>query len=315
MAIQGIIKGFANPADTSQHVLLLGRGGGYSLVENGRYAGAPQADLAIAQRAFAARARKQVRADWRQVTEIATDALGRTSVRALGGGGPSDLLRPTEANSAWLNKAQKLFLEAYDGGEFSHLASIEKEAEFRAEVSNCGDGLVKFFVAELAASEDCSGLETAISRVAKVQDQLVSVMAALTHGALDWDGSVFVCVTGKASEEEDEEVPGVYQLSIRNADGIDLSNPDDQTAIAKAALDAFHDHIGIACLDDFDISVLLEDGTLIVEDEPASTLDLTASFEGACALNERFVPPAVLAIYRQNEAGGEDQGALAERGS
>ena len=42
MAIQGIIKGFANPNNLQEHVLLVGRDLNYTLIEVGRAKGASE---------------------------------------------------------------------------------------------------------------------------------------------------------------------------------------------------------------------------------------------------------------------------------
>jgi hypothetical protein len=62
----------------------------------------------------------------------------------------------------------------------------------------------------------------------------------------------YVVVTGDASDEEDDCVPGVYEVAIRE------SAPSDLTE--EIALEAFHDTIAIGTLDDFTICVVDETG-------------------------------------------------------
>lgn len=66
-----------------------------------------------------------------------------------------------------------------------------------------------------------------------------------------------VHVTGTPTDRDDEEVPGIYLVEV---DVTDLT----ETQIRGAVLDEFHDHIGIAVLEDFEIEVLVpldDDGT------------------------------------------------------
>lgn len=86
--------------------------------------------------------------------------------------------------------------------------------------------------------------------------------------------SYVVRVTGNPSGVEDEEIPGRYAVTVRG----DLEEAHHITAV----LDCFHQHIGIASLDDFDVAVLDEHGNSCAEpDEPSQDgLSHAAEFEG-----------------------------------
>lgn len=64
-----------------------------------------------------------------------------------------------------LNAAQKKCLEFYANGDFEHLAAIESETQFNVALKECGDGLLRFLMAELASSEDCDSVQTAMQRL------------------------------------------------------------------------------------------------------------------------------------------------------
>lgn len=67
--------------------------------------------------------------------------------------------------------------------------------------------------------------------------------------------TVYIVVNGTPSEEEDAAVPGIYSAAV----DADLSAEEK----AEVALDHFHDHNGIGCLDDFDINVHLASGEML----------------------------------------------------
>lgn len=66
---------------------------------------------------------------------------------------------------------------------------------------------------------------------------------------------LFVVVVGDPTEPDDKDVPGVYLALVDR----DLT-PEQQ---AETALDQLHYNVVIACLDDFDIVVFTEEGTLL----------------------------------------------------
>ena len=317
MAIQGIITGFADPTDHSRNLILVGRGDGYALVKNGRtlepiYLTLTELkNLSLATMRFNILARRHVGADWLEVREVATDAMGNTQVRELGAKVPVGLLDPRPPQ-VWLNKPQRLFLENYEDGEFARLLGAATENEFRTELAHCGDGLARFFIAELANYSDCSDMETARNRLATAVRQIEYVSKAFSADS-QWDGVVYICVTGDATDSEDEAVPGVYEIAIDDSENIDLSDPDHQNAVAKAALDCFHSKIAIGTLDDFQITVLLEDGTTLSEDAVPSQLELTAHLDGA--IDPDSAPAAVREAFNQAVQACAQQRDSTERGS
>lgn len=308
MTIQGIIKGYADPADSHRNLLLIGRGDKYAIVKDGATVDQLKS-LSLGQLRFASAARKHVAADWRSVREVATDAVGGLHVRELGNETPGDLLTPL-APQSWLNKPQRLFLESYDDGQFAHLSSMATETEFRAELELCGDGLVKFFINELSTSEDCTDMAIARSRIERVMGQIAEVADAFETES-QWDGTVYVCVTGNASDSEDEELQGIYQVSIIGHEDVDLSNIDHQSATAKAVLDCFHQNIGISNLEDFETNVLLENGQSIYEGEESSTLDIEAHMHGSIA--EQYAPAEVWEAFHQARQSNGHQRSSADR--
>ena len=96
--------------------------------------------------------------------------------------------------------------------------------------------------------------------------------------------NAFVCVTGDASDSDDEGIQGSYQLQVRLKRPIQLGflSPEDRTALAAGVLNEFHNRQGIEVLDDFDITAHLPDGTLLVEGDEHCNDDLVkgVSFEG-----------------------------------
>jgi hypothetical protein len=86
---------------------------------------------------------------------------------------------------------------------------------------------------------------------------------------------VFIKVAGTPSDAEDAAVPGCYLVKVDD----DLAEEDRATA----ALDIFHEHVAIGCLEDFAISAFDELGNSLAEkDEAASyTLGSRGEFCGA----------------------------------
>lgn len=85
MAIQGIIQGFADPQDTTQHAMLIGRGQGYSVVVNGYQSGEQEATIDAGLSALSVACRGKPR-DWREVRATAQSSAGITTVTELGTG-------------------------------------------------------------------------------------------------------------------------------------------------------------------------------------------------------------------------------------
>lgn len=80
-----------------------------------------------------------------------------------------------EALPHWVNASQAIVLGSYCNGEFSHLLDCKSADSFDAALQECGDGLLKFMVRELAESEGVDGLEEGLRRLMVAVDQLGSV--------------------------------------------------------------------------------------------------------------------------------------------
>ena len=84
-----------------------------------------------------------------------------------------------------LNLAQKTCLEFYAGGDFEHLGHIESEVDFAVALDDCGDGLLRFLVKELASSEDCDSVETAMHRLERAIEDIQAVQRNLSNVSED----------------------------------------------------------------------------------------------------------------------------------
>ena len=90
MAIQGIINGFADERDRTQHAILFGRGAGYSVVVNGRQCGEQEPTLDAGLSALAKVCEDKPKT-WREVSGTSTSGeTGETVVTTLGRGVMSD---------------------------------------------------------------------------------------------------------------------------------------------------------------------------------------------------------------------------------
>ena len=103
------------------------------------------------------------------------------------------------------------------------------------------------------------------------------------------DKQFFVCTRGTATDPEDQGVPGVSVVEV------DMSEAPSSGDIAGAVLDEYHDSVAIALLDDFEIDVLDENGTLYVqsEDYEERSMQHIASFLSMIDTDD--APPAVIA--------------------
>lgn len=112
--------------------------------------------------------------------------------------------------------------------------------------------------------------------------------------ALQDEKTLYVIVVGEHSEPEDEGVQGVYQIGVAGhlAEGQQF----------EAALDQFHDHVGIGMLDDFRIEVLDADGNALqgIEDYENGALAGFAEFYGSFDIAQ--APAAVAAAFEQSAA-------------
>ncbi|MEX3845574.1 hypothetical protein [Paraburkholderia sp. BR10882] len=85
----------------------------------------------------------------------------------------------------WLNPAQRAVLDCYAGGEYAHMAELEREEEYRMAMKQCGDGLLSFLLVELATSEGCDMRDEAERRICTAIRDLRAVRDGL-RAAPDW---------------------------------------------------------------------------------------------------------------------------------
>ena len=107
----------------------------------------------------------------------------------------------------------------------------------------------------------------------------------------------FVVVEGDASDEDDEGLPGIYLIELRLARAVAplAMTTRESSAIAAAVLNEFHENQGIAVLDDFEITVFLEDGTILEEDDSETLVDdLVAHSEYSGQLAYAEIPQALV---------------------
>ena len=102
----------------------------------------------------------------------------------------------------------------------------------------------------------------------------------------------YVEVTGEASDEDDEGVQGFYlvQLKLSRTVSLDELSEAEQSEIAKAVLDSFHEHQGISVLDDFEISVFLPNGEEVMEEDDIEETGLVAHADHQGQVNEDDLP-------------------------
>jgi hypothetical protein len=80
MTIQGIIIGFANPTKLEDHILLLGHGSQYVLIEDGKSIDPSFSDLAIASASFHVAAAEKCGSDWLSIKSVIIPNVGLLSV-------------------------------------------------------------------------------------------------------------------------------------------------------------------------------------------------------------------------------------------
>ncbi len=125
-------------------------------------------------------------------------------------------------------------------------------------------------------------------------------------GQVEWSAprpqrvsTCYVVVTGENSHVDDEGLVGVYGFTLSPL-GIALDS-GVASAVAKAVLDSFHDNQGIKVLDDFTVTVVLADGsTLVEEQQDPLEIAVAAGYWGACDLGNLSLP--VRNFYRSAQA-------------
>ncbi|NTF17435.1 hypothetical protein G6L37_03285 [Agrobacterium rubi] len=112
--------------------------------------------------------------------------------------------------------------------------------------------------------------------------------------SLDDEKTLYVIVVGENTEPDDAGVQGVYEIGVAGQ----LYEGQQY----EAALDQFHDHVGIGMLDDFTINVLDAHGHVLqgLEDYENGEFSELAVFYGSFDIGQ--APPAVSAAFRQSAA-------------
>lgn len=102
----------------------------------------------------------------------------------------------------------------------------------------------------------------------------------------------YVEVVGEASDEDDDGVQGFYLVELRLTRPVDIEKltPAEQSEIAEAVLDDFHDHQGIECLDDFSISVFLPNGDEVTQEDGLTGTSLVAGASHCGQVNDSDLP-------------------------
>lgn len=108
----------------------------------------------------------------------------------------------------------------------------------------------------------------------------------------------YIHVQGKATNADDDGVPGWWLIEVETSTAIDLERltVEQETAIAKAALDTFHGQQGIEEIDDFEITVHLESGKVISEEDDAPDTNFSAGASDCEKLNADELPQTLLAL-------------------
>lgn len=84
---------------------------------------------------------------------------------------------PVPTPASWINASQRAILLTHSNGEFAHLLECANQQDFRQQLDECADGLLKFLVIETADAEDCDSPDEAIRRL----DTAISEIAAAQH--------------------------------------------------------------------------------------------------------------------------------------
>jgi len=143
-----------------------------------------------------------------------------------------------EQESEMMNRTQQMF---GDGSQYS--MAIETMLTVPAEIIELGEHGIAGWI------------ETTLARATAVVPEIAFEVALGLNYPRDHDANyrtLYVVVTGTASDEEDEaeDIPGRYEIAVQSH----LSREEQ----AMAALDCFHETVPVACLDDFEFAVVDE---------------------------------------------------------
>ena len=171
-----------------------------------------------------------------------------------------------------------------DAGDFSHLDALSlrlsnEQLRLGASKSDAERAARKVTVAgierEIEGERALLGLAPTEDLTDLDEDALLSELGISVGAAASTNDPLakptidcYVEVSGDASEQEDDGIQGFHCVEVTLTRGIELKtlSAADESEIAKAVLDSFHDKNAIGVLDDFDISVHLPDGKEIWEE-------------------------------------------------
>ena len=139
---------------------------------------------------------------------------------------------------------------------------------------------------------------TSVKNTAKITNALQLVAASKMRRAQDralqarpYAEKLRVVLAGLASTEGgDENVPGQYGIEVILSRPVCIFSLTqvEKSEIAKSVLDCFHQHQGIECLDDFEITATLPNGQVISEDDESAATGLVKSTDHLGKLSVRI---------------------------
>ncbi len=153
-------------------------------------------------------------------------------------------------------------------GNIIWVSSPQNIDRIREELTTLGvNGFVTAVEAmDMAHDLDLPGLDFILP---KDYEQLAEKVREVSTDKVS-EFSCFVNVTGEASDPDDDEIPGVYEVEITLEQPVVLAELTDaqRSMIASAVLDEFHENNGIENLEDFSIEAFLPNGIEISDEHP-----------------------------------------------
>jgi hypothetical protein len=107
----------------------------------------------------------------------ALEAYAKAQVEGLPGA--ITKLVSVDKTKAWLNPVQRAILNTYADRQFAYLEACNFEEEFQYALRGCGDGLLKFLMAETSTAEDCTSGDIAGARIENSIKLLQTVVGAV----------------------------------------------------------------------------------------------------------------------------------------
>lgn len=265
----------------------------------------------------------------------ASDKLADPPVPALQDGAPSvrdeaaqlcrsltEALRARPGAKVKLSDMQEALAQATGLGTWRTIAALKGHQTVPAESQSTAPEIelkvlmdVAYQVVDSADNAGCED-DLTVTSASAVENLTRVLQLLISHGRYQQERTpgtasttanttVYVQVSGEPSEDDDEDLPGVYAMGVTVVDpsGIDLGclNKAQEHAIAQAVLDEFHDQQGIECLDDFTIRLIMPSGADLREADDAEELSLilmgllniSTQVEHVGKLDDQDLPPAV----------------------